>query len=126
MKKLLFVLALTLLSVTSYAQTIFVRTIDLTIGLKDDGKIEWQKPTEQSILIKIEKTFMVIYSAKVQTFRVISYDGQYDSGVKRWYCSDEEGLNCYLYMSSVDKDKNIVSIGIEYDDLAYYYRGHQE
>jgi hypothetical protein len=54
------------------------------------------------------------------------YDGQYDSGVKRWYCSDEEGLNCYLYMSSVDKDKNIVSIGIEYDDLAYYYRGHQE
>ena len=126
MKKLLFVLALTLLSVTSYSQTIFVRTVDLTIGLKDNGKIEWEKPTEQSILIKIEKTFMVIYSAKVQTFRVISYDGQYDNGVKRWYCSDEEGLNCYLYMSSVDKDKNIVSIGIEYDDLAYYYRGHQE
>ena len=126
MKKLLFVLALTLLSVTSYAQTIFVRTIDLTIGLKDDGKIEWQKPTEQSILIKIEKTFMVIYSAKVQTFRVITYDVQYDSGVKRWYCSDEKGLNCYLYMSSVDEDTNIISIGLEYDDLSYYYRGRLE
>jgi hypothetical protein len=126
MKKLLFVLALTLLSVTSYSQTIFVRTVDLTIGLKDNGKIEWEKPTEQSILIKIEKTFMVIYSAKVQTFRVISYDGQYDSGVKRWYCSDDKGLNCYLYMSPVDEDTNIVSIGLEYDDLSYYYRGRLE
>jgi hypothetical protein len=29
-------------------------------------------------------------------------------------------------MSSIDKDKNIVSIGIEYDDLAYYYTGSQE
>jgi hypothetical protein len=126
MKKLLFVLALTLLSVKSYAQTIFVRTIDLTIGIKNNKKIEWSPPTEQSMLIKIEKTVMIIYSAKVQIFRVITYDGEYDNGVKRWYCSDEEGLNCYLYMSSVDKDKNIVSIGIEYDDLAYYYRGHQE
>jgi biopolymer transport protein ExbD len=27
---------------------------------------------------------------------------------------------------SVDKDKNIVSIGIEYNDLVYYYRGRQE
>ena len=40
MKKLLFVLALTLLSVASYAQTKFVRTIDLTIGVRNGGKIE--------------------------------------------------------------------------------------
>jgi hypothetical protein len=55
-----------------------------------------------------------------------SYDGQYDSGVKRWYCSDEEGLNCYLYMSTADSKTGIISIGLEYDDLAYYYRGRQE
>jgi hypothetical protein len=126
MKKLLFVLALTLLSVTSYAQTIFVRTIDLTIGIKNNKKIEWSPPTEQSMLIKIEKTVMIIYSAKVQIFRVITYDGEYDNGVKRWYCSDDKGLNCYLYMSPVDEDTNIVSIGLEYDDLSYYYRGRLE
>ena len=126
MKKLLFVLALTLLSVTSYAQTIFVRTIDLTIGIKENNKIEWQEPSAQSILIKIDNTVMVIYSAKVQTFRVITYDGQYNNGVKRWYCSDEKGLNCYLYMSTADPKTGIISIGLEYDDLAYYYRGRQE
>ena len=126
MKKLLFVLALTLLSVTSYAQTIFVRTIDLTIGLKDNNKVEWQEPTAQSILIKIDNTVMVIYSSKVQTFRVITYDVKYENGVKRWYCSDEKGLNCYLYMSPVDEDTNIISIGLEYDDLSYYYRGRIE
>ena len=126
MKKLLFVLALTLLSVTSYTQTLFVRTIDLTVGLKDKGKVEWQEPTAQSILIKIDNTVMVIYSAKVQTFRVITYDGEYNNGVKRWYCSDEKGLNCYLYMSTADSKTGIISIGLEYDDLAYYYRGRQE
>jgi hypothetical protein len=126
MKKLLFVLALTLLSVASYAQTIFVRTIDLTIGLKDKNKIEWQEPTAQSMLIKIDNTVMVIYSSKVQTYRVITYDGQYDNGVKRWYCSDEKGLNCYLYISPADSKTNLITIGLEYDDLAYYYRGRQE
>jgi hypothetical protein len=126
MKKLLFVLTLTLLSVASYAQTIFVRTIDLTVGFKNDNKIEWQEPTAQSMLIKIDNTVMVIYSAKVQTFRVISYKGKYENGVKRWYCSDNEGFNCYLYMSPVDEDTNIVSIGLEYDDYSYYYRGRLE
>jgi hypothetical protein len=126
MKKILFVLVLILLSVGSYSQTKFVRTIDLTIGLKDNDKIEWQKPTEQSILIKIEKTFMVIYSAKVQTFRVITYDGQYDSGVKRWYCSDDKGLNCNLYFSNPDPTTQKVTIGVEYNDIVYYYTGFKE
>ena len=77
MKKILFLLAVILLSVTSYAQTQFVRTIDLTIGLKDKGKVEWQEPTAQSILIKIDDKFMVINSTKVQTIKFITYDGQY-------------------------------------------------
>jgi hypothetical protein len=29
-------------------------------------------------------------------------------------------------MSPVDEDTNIVSIGLEYDDLSYYYRGRLE
>ena len=126
MKKILFLLAVILLSVTSYAQTQFVRTIDLTIGLKDKGKVEWQEPTTQSILIKIDDKFMVINSTKVQTIKFITYDGQYEKGVKRWYCSDDKGLNCYLYISTADPKTGVVTIGLEYDDLAYYYRGRQE
>jgi hypothetical protein len=126
MKKLLFVLALTLLSVASYAQTKFVRTVDLTIGVKDSGKIEWGEPSSQSILIKIDNNVMVIYSSKVQTFRVITYDGQYDNGVKRWYCSDDSGVNCYLYIVPEDQKTKLMTIGVEYSDLAYYYRGRQE
>ena len=125
-KKILFVLVFTLLNVVTYAQTIFVRTIDLTIGIKDNNKIEWQEPTAQSMLIKIDNTVMVIYSSKVQTFRVITYDGKYENGVKRWYCSDEKGLNCYLYMSTKNPKRGIISIGIEYNDLTYYYRGRKE
>ena len=125
-KKILFVLVFTLLNVVTYAQTIFVRTIDLTIGIKDNNKIEWQEPTAQSMLIKIDNAVMVIYSSKVQTFRVITYDGEYENGVKRWYCSDDKGINCYLYMSTADSKTGIITIGLEYDDLAYYYRGRQE
>ena len=126
MKKLLFVLALTLLSVVSYAQTKFVRTIDLTIGVKLNNKFEWQQPTAQSMLIKVDENVMVIYSAKVQTFRVITYDGEYDNGVKRWYCCDDKGTNCYLYISKADTKTNIISIGLEYSDIAYYYTGRPE
>jgi hypothetical protein len=126
MKKILFVLAVILLSVKSNAQTLFVRTIDLTIGLKDKDKVEWQEPTTESILIKIDNKFMVIYSAIVQTFRIITFDGENENGVKSWYCSDDKGLNCYLYMSTADPKTGVISIGLEYDDLAYYYRGRQE
>jgi hypothetical protein len=126
MKKLLFVLVLTLLSISSYAQTKFVRTVDLTIGWKDSGKITWGESSDQSLLIKIDNTVMVIYSSKVQTYRVITYDGQYDNGVKRWYCIDEKGLNCYLYISIEDPKTQLITIGLEYNDLSYYYRGHQE
>ena len=126
MKKLLFVLALTLLSVASYAQTKFVRTIDLTIGVKENGKIKWEQPTAESMLIKVDNNVMVIYSATVQTFRVITYDGEYDNGVKRWYCSYERGVNCYLYISKADTKTNIMTIGLEYSDIAYYYTGRPE
>ena len=126
MKKLLFVLALTLLSVASYAQTKFVRTIDLTIGVKENGKIKWEQPTAESMLIKVDNNVMVIYSATVQTFRVITYDGEYENGVKRWYCSDERGVNCYLYISKADTKTNIMTIGLEYSDIAYYYTGRPE
>jgi hypothetical protein len=126
MKKLLFVLALTFLSATSFAQTKFVRTVDLTIGIKDNAKVEWGEPSSQSILIKIDNNVMVIYSSKVQTFRVITYDGQYDNGVKRWYCSDDSGVNCYLYIAPEDQKIKLMTIGVEYSDLAYYYRGRQE
>jgi len=126
LKKILFVLAVILLSVRSNAQTLFVKTIDLTIGLKDKGKVEWQEPTAQSILIKIDNKVMVIYSANVQTFRIITFDGEGENGVKRWYCSDDKGLNCYFYMSTADPKTGVISIGLEYDDLAYYYRGRQE
>ena len=81
MKKLLFVLALTLLSVVSYAQTKFVRTTELTIGVKQNDKIEWYPSSKESMLIKIDDNVMVIYSKVPQTLRVITYDGQYDNGV---------------------------------------------
>jgi hypothetical protein len=100
--------------------------VDPILDLLGKNKIEWQEPTAQSMLIKIDNTVMVIYSAKVQTFRVITYDGEYNNGVKRWYCSDEKGLNCYLYISPADSKTNLITIGLEYDDLAYYYRGRQE
>ena len=126
MKKLLFVLALTLLSVVSYAQTKFVRTTELTIGVKQNDKIEWYPSSKESMLIKIDDNVMVIYSKVPQTLRVITYDGQYDNGVKRWYCSDDKGLNCYLYISKPDSVTQKISVGLEYNDMAYYYTGYQE
>jgi hypothetical protein len=126
MKKLLFVLTLTLLSVVSYAQTKFVRTTELTIGVKQNDKIEWYPSSKESMLIKIDDNVMVIYSKVPQTLRVITYDGQYDNGVKRWYCSDDKGLNCYLYISKPDSVTQKITVGLEYNDMAYYYTGYQE
>lgn len=126
MKKFLFVIALMCFTLPTFAQTKFFRAIDLTIGLKNNGKIEWGETSSQSLLIKVDNSVMVIYSKEVQTFRVITYDGQYDNGVKRWYCSDDKGINCYLYIAPEDEKTKLMTIGIEYLDLAYYYRGRQE
>ena len=126
MKKILFLLAFVFLSVISYSQSKFIRTFDLTIGLKNDGKVEWSPSSKVSVLIKLDTYVIVIYSNINQTFRVISYDGKYDNGIRRWYCSDSRGLNCYLYITTIDPKTGVISVGVEYDDLTYYYRGYQE
>ena len=126
MKKLLFVLALTLLSVASFAQTKYIRTTDLTIGTKNGKTVDWNPSTQESMLIQIDDHVMVVYSKVVQTFRVVKYDGQFDNGVKRWYCIDKDNLACNIYISKPDSITHKITVGVEYDDLAYYYTGFQE
>lgn len=123
MKKILFVFAFILLSFGSYGQTKIIKTTELTIGFKEGNKFDWQKSSPQVLKIKIKKKMVIIFSSEVQKFKVVYYDGAYQNGVKRFYCQDKGGLACYLYISNENPETGIISVGVEYDNIAYYYTG---
>jgi hypothetical protein len=109
----------------SYAQTRFIRVTDLTIGSKDSGNFKWGTTNPQSLLIKIDDNAMVIHSDNPQIFKVIAYEGQYENGVNRWRCTDENNIICYIYISSLDPKTDSITVGISHNNLFYYYRGWQ-
>lgn len=113
-----------LYSIGSYSQTKIVQTNNLVIAFKEDNVFNWQKPSPQSLIIKIKKKGMIVYSSEVQKYKFIDFNGEYKDGVKRWYGKDEKDLTCYIYISKVDQKTKEISIGVEYDDIAFYYTGN--
>lgn len=128
MKRILTVITLILLSVTSNAQNIkYVRAESVQLATRNSTKQDWvwDKETRSvDILIKIESSKLTIYSKRAQVYRVISLLKD-DTNASKWWCSDASGVNCYLYIFNQQNNGNII-IGIEYSDALWYYVGHLE
>ena len=124
MKKLLLVLAL-FLTTLMYSQDkpYYMRAETFQLGSKNSsGDIVWDKSTIKScdILIKLEEKEAVIYSSTKQVYHVISYDGKEDN-ISRWYCSDDKGRTCNIYLSSIKNQPGKMGFIVEFSDYLWSY-----
>lgn len=117
--------ALLLLSMISFGQDkpFYMRAETFELGTKNsEGVVVWNESTIKScdILIKLEEKEAVIYSKTTQKYHVISYDGKIN-GVSRWYCSNDDGATCNLYLSDVKNQPGKLGLLIEFSDYVWFY-----
>jgi hypothetical protein len=125
MKKLFLILAFTLTTLFSFAQDkpYYMRADTFELGSKDSsGNIVWNESTIKScdILIKLEEKEAVIYSSYKQIYHVISFNGKED-GISKWYCSDDRGNTCNLYLSASKNNPGKLALIIEFSDYLWGY-----
>jgi hypothetical protein len=125
MKKLFLILAFTLTTLFSFAQDkpFYMRAETFELGSKDSsGNIVWDESTIKScdILIKLENKEAVIYSNARQIYHVISYEGKED-GISKWYCSDDKGRYCNIYLSDSKNNPGKLALIVEFSDYLWGY-----
>jgi hypothetical protein len=124
MKKLLllFMLFITTL-MYSQDKPFYMRAETFEFGSKNsNGDVVWDESTIKScdILIKLEEKEAVIYSSTKQIYHVISYDGK-EGDISRWYCSDEKGRTCNIYLSSIKNQSGKLGLIVEFSDYLWSY-----
>jgi len=100
-----------------------MRADTFQLGSKNSsGDIVWDESTIKScdILIKLEEKEAVIYSSVKQVYHVISYDGKEDN-ISRWYCSDDKGRTCNIYLSSIKNQPGKMGFIVEFSDYLWSY-----
>lgn len=125
MKKLFLILVFTLTTLFSFAQDkpYYMRAETFELGSKNSsGNIIWDESTIKScdILIKLEEKEAVIYSSTRQIYHVISYDGKED-GISKWYCSDDKGRYCNIYLSTSKNNPGKLALIVEFSDYLWGY-----
>jgi hypothetical protein len=125
MKKLLLTLLLVLTTLISFGQDkpFYMRAETFELGSKNSsGDVIWDVSSLKScdILIKLEEKEAVIYSNTKQVYHVISYDGK-EGDISRWYCSDDRGRACNIYLSSSKSQPGKLGLIVEFSDYLWCY-----
>ena len=125
MKKLFLILVFTFTTLCSFAQDkpFYMRAETFELGSKtSSGNIIWDETTIKScdILIKLESKEAVIYSSTKQVYHVISYSGKED-GIGKWYCSDDVGRTCNIYLSASKNNPGKLALIVEFRDYIWGY-----
>lgn len=125
MKKILITFVLLLTALLSFGQDkpFYMRAETFELGSKtSSGNVIWDESTIQScdILIKLEEKEAVIYSSTRQTYHVISYNGKED-GISKWYCSDDKGGYCNIYLSTSKNNPGKLALIVEFSDYIWGY-----
>jgi len=101
----------------------YMRAETFELGSKNsNGDVVWDESTIKScdILIKLEDKEVVIYSSTKQIYHVISYDGK-EGDISRWYCSDDKGRTCNIYLSSIKNQYRKLGLIVEFSDYLWSY-----
>ena len=125
MKKLFLIFAFTLITLVSFGQDkpFYMRAETFELGSKtSSGNVIWDESTIKScdILIKLEEKEAVIYSSSKQVYHVISFDGK-EGDISRWYCSDDKGRTCNIYLSSIKNQPGKLGLIVEFSDYLWSY-----
>ena len=124
MKKL-FLLVLLFFTTLIYSQSnpYYLRAESFKAGKKDyKGTVIWDDSslTYCDILIKLEDKQATIYSKTKQIYRVISMTTNNNQG-SQWYCLDDKGYYCNLYLITLVNNPGKLAFAIEYSDYSWYY-----
>ena len=125
MKKLLLVLLL-FLTTLMYSQDnpFLMRAETFQAGTMSYNKeVVWDNSSVRScdILIKLEHRGAVSADAKTsQVYNVISMANKSTEGGE-WYCLDEKGVRCNIYLISLKNNPGKLALGVEYSDYVWYY-----
>jgi hypothetical protein len=122
MKKLIFTLLLTFITSLSIAQDIYLRSKEILIGKRIDGKLELIESNPSNVLIELGNNKLTIFTKDKQTYRAISKKIVNDNKVV-WYCLNSDGLTCNVY---VIFDEETLSeydwkIAVEFSDYSWVY-----
>jgi hypothetical protein len=126
MKKLFFLLLMTISSLTTYAQNseiVHLRAHKLSVGIRETAgyPITWTVKNEPvNILIEAHQTKAIVYSAKTQMYYVINQEINTPTK-KTWKCKNSEGLTCFLSIVSDPEYPGILAFEIAFDDMVWYY-----
>jgi hypothetical protein len=124
MKKLLLILTL-FLTTLMYSQDnpFLMRAETFQAGTMSYNKeVVWDNTSIKScdILIKLEEKKVTIYSKTSQVYNVISMASKTAEGGE-WYCIDEKGVRCNIYLISLKNNPGKLALGVEYSDYVWYY-----
>lgn len=129
MKKILITFVLLLTALLSFGQSSsYLRAESFKIGDRySSGKIVWDESTTTpcDILIKLDDNSVTIYSKERQIYKVISMTTNSNQG-GQWYCVDNKGFNCNIYLISLKNLPGKLALGVEYSDYVWYYVCHSD
>ena len=121
MKKILMLLILLTISLTSISQTMFARAYSFTLGSRDytTNELTWGETSTCNILIKLEGDVITVYSKQKQTYHVMIKLSETEDGIM-YRMQSAKGITCNMYMGPIQGTTNVF-IAIEFNDYAWIY-----
>ena len=107
----------------SQTSTFYMRAETFKAGEKNyKGQVVWDESTltKCDILIKLDDQNATIFSKVRQTYRVISMTHKDDMG-SQWYCIDDKGRYCNIYLISIKDRPARLAFVVEYSDYCWFY-----
>jgi hypothetical protein len=107
----------------------YMRAHNVSMGFRQDehsNVSSWVLDGQKcNILVELHQTKVIIYSQKVQTYRIINQVERTENNSK-WLCKDDEGISCYFRMSSDPEYPGLMSLAVEYNDVVWFYIASHE
>ena len=107
----------------------YMRAHNFSMGLRanEQSKVsEWIfDGKECNILVELRPTKVVIYSQKVQTYRIM-HQVESSENTWKWLCKDDEGITCYFRMTSDPEHPGLMALAVEYNDAVWFYIASHE
>jgi hypothetical protein len=107
----------------------YMRAHNFSMGLRanEESKVsEWIfDGKECNILVELRPTKVVIYSQKVQTYRIIN-QVESSENTWKWLCKDDEGITCYFRMTKNPEHPSFMALAVEYNDAIWFYIASHE
>ena len=125
MKKLLTLLTFVFFTTIAFSQNVtHLRTFELNYGFRTNSEspISWSEDSKPvDILISVERTKITIYSEKTQIYRMINPVQTNNNRMAKFYCSNNDGINCNVMMFTQEESPNVIFIAVEFNDMVWYY-----